>query len=510
MIHDPLTKLQCSPTSDGSACAIVASERFVDEHDLWDRAIEIAGQSMVTDLSSTFAEDANCITIVGSDMSKLAAERAYEEAQVAPHEVDVCELHDCFSANELITYEALGFAAEGEAHKLVEAEATTYGGDGRRQPLRRPDLQGPPARRDRPGAVLRTDLAAARRRRQAPGRGRQGGAAAQHRPRRRRRGHRLQAGELGPAAQPGGSPMAKQRRSLSGKVVAITGGARGIGKATATALVRKGCRVAIGDLELELAEQTAAGLGGGTIALPLDVTDRGSFAKFLDETERQLGPVDVVVNNAGIMPVTALVDESDASIKRQLDINIYGVIVGTQLAIERMRPRGSGHIVNIASQAGKTALPGIATYSGTKHAVVGISEAVRAELRGSGVEVHCVMPTLVNTELTAGLGQKLIKAVDADDVANEIVDALELGRFDVYVPRENAIMTRFSALLPRRASEAIGRLMECRQADVRGRPRRPPGLRGPRRRRASRPLTRLPPQRRSPPSATPPEFAGAD
>lgn len=253
--------------------------------------------------------------------------------------------------------------------------------------------------------------------------------------------------------------MAKQRRSLSGKVVAITGGARGIGKATATALVRKGCRVAIGDLEVELAEQTAAGLGGGTIALPLDVTDRGSFAKFLDETERQLGPVDVVVNNAGIMPVTALVDESDASIKRQLDINIYGVIVGTQLAIERMRPRGSGHIVNIASQAGKTALPGIATYSGTKHAVVGINEAVRAELRGSGVEVHNVMPTLVNTELTAGLGQKLIKAVDADDVANEIVDALELGRFDVYVPRENAIMTRFSALLPRRASEAVGRLM---------------------------------------------------
>jgi short-subunit dehydrogenase len=255
--------------------------------------------------------------------------------------------------------------------------------------------------------------------------------------------------------------MAKQRRSLSGKVVAITGGARGIGKATATALVRKGCRVAIGDLELELAEQTAAGLGGGTIALPLDVTDRGSFAKFLDETERQLGPVDVVINNAGIMPVTALVEESDASIKRQLDINIYGVIVGTQLGIERMRPRGSGHIVNIASQAGKTAIPGIATYSGTKHAVVGICEAVKAELRGSGVEVHCVMPTVVNTELTAGVGQKLIKPVEAEDVANEIADALELGRFDVFVPRSNAVMTRFAALMPRRLNEAIARLMKA-------------------------------------------------
>ncbi len=255
--------------------------------------------------------------------------------------------------------------------------------------------------------------------------------------------------------------MAKQRRSLSGKVVAITGGARGIGKATATALVRKGCRVAIGDLELALAERTAAGLGGGTIALPLDVTDRGSFAKFLDETERQLGPVDVVVNNAGIMPVTALVDESDASIRRQLDINVYGVLVGIQLAIERMRPRGGGHCVNLASQAGKTAIPGIATYSGTKHAVVGISEAVRAELRGSGVEVHCVMPTVVNTELTAGVGQKLIKPVEAEDVADEIVDALELGRFDVYVPKSNAVMTRFAALMPRRANEAIARLMKA-------------------------------------------------
>jgi short-subunit dehydrogenase len=255
--------------------------------------------------------------------------------------------------------------------------------------------------------------------------------------------------------------MAKQQRSLGGKVVAITGGARGIGKATATALVRKGCRVAIGDLDLALAEQTAAGLGGGTIAAALDVTDRASFASFLDETERQLAPVDVVINNAGIMPVTALVDESDDSIRRQLDINIYGVIVGIQLAIERMRPRGAGHIVNLASQAGKTSIPGIATYSGTKHAVVGISEATRAELRGSGVEVHCVMPTVVNTELTAGVGQKLIKPVEAEDVANEIVDALELGRFDVYVPRSNAVMTRFAALMPRRFNEAVARLMKA-------------------------------------------------
>ncbi|HEY8000927.1 MAG TPA: lipid-transfer protein, partial [Solirubrobacterales bacterium] len=129
-IHEPLTKLQCSPTSDGSACAIVASERYVDSHGLWEQAVEIAGQAMVTDLSSTFADDTDCIRIVGYDMSKQAAEQAYAEAGIEASEVDVCELHDCFSANELITYEALGFAAEGEGHKLVEAEATTYGGSG--------------------------------------------------------------------------------------------------------------------------------------------------------------------------------------------------------------------------------------------------------------------------------------------------------------------------------------------------------------------------------------------
>ena len=129
MIHSPLTKLQCSPTSDGSGAVVVASERFVDEHGLWEQAVEIAGQALVTDMPSTFA-GGDSIRIVGYDMSAKAARDAYAEAQVSADEVDVCELHDCFSANELISYEALGFAAEGEGHLLVDAHATTYGGSG--------------------------------------------------------------------------------------------------------------------------------------------------------------------------------------------------------------------------------------------------------------------------------------------------------------------------------------------------------------------------------------------
>ena len=116
--------------------------------------------------------------------------------------------------------------------------------------------------------------------------------------------------------------------------------------------------------------------------------------------------------------------------------------------------------MNIASQAGKGGLPGIATYAATKHAVVGLSEAVRAELRGSGIEMACVMPTVVNTELASGVGQRWVKPVEAEDVAEAIVDALEVGRYDVWVPKENGVIYKVLTLLPRNLREAIGRLMK--------------------------------------------------
>jgi NADP-dependent 3-hydroxy acid dehydrogenase YdfG len=254
--------------------------------------------------------------------------------------------------------------------------------------------------------------------------------------------------------------MAKERRSLSGKVVAITGGARGIGKTTAAALVRKGARVAIGDLDLELTEQAAAELGAGAIALPLDVTDRASQETFLDEAEKQLGPIDVMVNNAGIMPVTPFMEEGDDSIHRQIEINVYGVITGTQLALERMLPRRSGHVVNLASSAGKAGVPGIATYSGTKHAVVGFTEAMRAEFRNTGVNFTYVMPVTVNTALTEGVADtRGVKKVEPEEVADAIVDALETNRVDVFIPRSLRVTVALSGILPRGVREAMSRLM---------------------------------------------------
>ncbi|RII17001.1 Beta-ketoadipyl-CoA thiolase [Streptomyces sp. YIM 130001] len=126
-VHEPLTKLQCSPTSDGAAAAVVASERFVERHGLGDRAIEIAAQAMTTDTEESFASG-TCIDVVGKPMSRAAARQVYERAGLGIEDVDVVELHDCFSINELLTYEALGMCADGESGKLVESGATTYGG----------------------------------------------------------------------------------------------------------------------------------------------------------------------------------------------------------------------------------------------------------------------------------------------------------------------------------------------------------------------------------------------
>ena len=254
--------------------------------------------------------------------------------------------------------------------------------------------------------------------------------------------------------------MAKVPRSLAGKVVAITGGARGIGRATAAALITQGARVAIGDIEAQLAERTAEELGSGTVGLPLDVTDRNSFDAFLREVESRLGPLDVLINNAGIMPIGPFIEESDPTATTMIDINLHGVIIGSKLALQRFLARGQGHLVNIASIAGKAGAAHIATYCATKHAVVGLSEALRQELIGSGVDVTVVMPVGVNTELYSGLqGLRGMKTPEPEDVAQAIGEALQTGRFEVYVPRRMKAVVRLTALVPRRVAEAIGHAM---------------------------------------------------
>jgi NAD(P)-dependent dehydrogenase (short-subunit alcohol dehydrogenase family) len=251
----------------------------------------------------------------------------------------------------------------------------------------------------------------------------------------------------------------KQPRPLHGRVVVVTGGGRGIGRATCRALAHEGARVAVGDVDAAAAEEAAAELGG--LGLHVDVTDRPGFTAFLDEIERQLGPIDVIVNNAGIMPVTRLEDEDERSITRQLEINLHAVIHGTREAVRRMRPRGSGHIVNIASIAGRSGVSHLSTYCATKHGVVGLSEAMRSELRGSGIEISVVMPGLVSTELTAGTKPyRGFKLQTPEQVADAIVAALKVPRFEVYVPASLGPTTKFVALLPRRVQDALARVVK--------------------------------------------------
>jgi sterol carrier protein 2 len=127
MVWDPLTKLQCCPTSDGAGAAILASEDFVRKHGLQAKAVEIVGMAMTTDFDSTFKENSS-IKLIGADLTRAAAQKVYAQAGVGPEQVDVVELHDCFSANELITYEGLGLCPEGKGGDFVLSGATTYGG----------------------------------------------------------------------------------------------------------------------------------------------------------------------------------------------------------------------------------------------------------------------------------------------------------------------------------------------------------------------------------------------
>lgn len=224
------------------------------------------------------------------------------------------------------------------------------------------------------------------------------------------------------------------KQKLKGKVVAITGAARGIGLATAEAMIAQGAQVSIGDIDLELAEKEAQRIGAK--AFKLDVRNRESFAQFIQETIDHFGSLYSLVNNAGIMPMGAFLDEDPELADAQIDINFRGVIYGMQLALPHLIQAKTGHIVNIASFAGRFALPGSAVYSGTKFAVVGLTEAVAGEYRNSGIEFTAIMPSKVLTELTSGTdnASKIIPSVTPQQVANAVVNALIKPRLFIAVP----------------------------------------------------------------------------
>jgi NAD(P)-dependent dehydrogenase (short-subunit alcohol dehydrogenase family) len=245
--------------------------------------------------------------------------------------------------------------------------------------------------------------------------------------------------------------------SVAGKVVVITGGARGIGLATATALHLLGADVAIGDIDVPAVKAAGAKLGLDVCGA-LDVTDHDSFVGFLDEVESRLGPIDVLVNNAGILPAGRVIDEPDALTQQALAVNVYGVILGTKLASRRMLRRRCGHIINLASVNSEVPSPGVATYCATKHAVLGFTNSVRAEHRGTGVHYSAVLPTLTNTEMIAGIDHaRGLKNAEPTDVAKAIVRLIRKPRRRVTVTRAAGAVLVMQRILPSGIAEALRR-----------------------------------------------------
>jgi short-subunit dehydrogenase len=246
---------------------------------------------------------------------------------------------------------------------------------------------------------------------------------------------------------------------VSGKIVLITGGARGIGRSTASKMAAEGAKVLIADLDLAAAKDTSKELGlAGAYAL--DVSDGPAFKALVEEIEGKVGPIDVLINNAGIMALGRFTDQPLKNDEKQVAVNLFGVINGMRAVLPRMVKRQRGRIVNVASQAGKIGVPSAAVYSATKHAICGLTESVRLEHRGSGIRFSYVLPAPVRTELFSGAKElKFPPMVEPEEVADAILYAVQRGKLEVYVPKIGKLLSILPAILPLKVRDRIGDLL---------------------------------------------------
>ncbi len=250
---------------------------------------------------------------------------------------------------------------------------------------------------------------------------------------------------------------------LDGAVVVITGGARGIGRASGELFARRGAQVCLADLDGEAAASAAAEIGRGAHAFHVDVRSRESFAALISSVEETVGPIDVLVNNAGVMPVGSFLEESESTTQTVFSVNLLGAVNGMRLVLPGLIARGRGHVVNVASMLGKTELPGLASYVASKHAVVGLTAAVRPELQGTGVTLTVILPSIVNTELSGGIHIpaliRWLARVEPEDVAAAIVASCSARPKEVAVPRWIGVYPVLRPLIPGRLEGLVRRLI---------------------------------------------------
>lgn len=247
---------------------------------------------------------------------------------------------------------------------------------------------------------------------------------------------------------------------VAGKVVALTGGARGIGLETVKLLAAEGAAVGVGDIDLPLLETALVGVSGTTAAFELDVTDRESFERFIDDVETRLGPIDVLINNAGVMSLSPLTDETDDVSDRMLDINLRGPMFGMKIVIPRMLARQRGHVINIVSTAGCFGVAGAAMYSASKFGAYGLTESAASEYAKTPLHFSAICPVVVRTELTMGVTGKTRGAptLEPEDVARAVLKAIEKPRLRVFVPERVRFIHLLLQMLPPRTRRLAERM----------------------------------------------------
>ena len=379
-LYGGLTRLQACPPTCGAGAAIVCSEDFARAHGLTP-GVAIAAQELVTDFPSVFTDD-DVFKVVGADITRVASQRIYEKAGVDPRDIQVVELHDCFSVNEVLSYEALGLVDEGCSEKFILDGDNTYGGRVVVNPSGGLLSKGHPLGATRLGAVCGTGVAVARHRRRTTGRRSKACTAAQSRSRRRRRHHALRKGCLATTSANTSTPPRRSsaRRTkgnimgqLDGRVAIVTGAGAGLGREHALLMAAEGASIVVNDLRgaQQVADEIVAA-GGSAIAVEGSIAEMAVGEKLTDAAVSTFGNLHSVVNNAGIIRDAMLWNMTEEEFDSVIAVHLKGTFSATRAAVRYWRDQSKAgvqetrNLVNTSSGSGLHGNYGQWNYSAAK------------------------------------------------------------------------------------------------------------------------------------------------